>query len=115
MLATAYDGVDKAIAAHSLPKGGVPIATAARVLLGADHEVVLAADDIRFGTATLDDGTVTVADTSITAKSLVLLMPVGITAAGHLGVTKVVGTSFTILSSSATDVRVVDYMIVERP
>jgi hypothetical protein len=66
------------------------------------------------GTATLVGGTVTVSNTSITANSIILMSPVGITNAGFLGITKSVGSGFTIDSSNASDVRVIDYVIVEK-
>lgn len=67
------------------------------------------------GVATLVAGTVTVADTSVTATSRIFLTtqtPGGTT--GFLVVSaRVAGTSFTILSSSATDTSVVAYEIFE--
>ena len=73
----------------------------------------------REGRATLVAGTVTVANTSITAKTIIMLthqtnsgqatMPaVGVSA-------RVNGTSFTILSSAATDTSVIGYTLVEGP
>ena len=67
------------------------------------------------GTATLVAGTVTVANTSVTTNSRILLTtqtPGG--TAGFLVVSaRVAGTSFTILSSNAADTSVVAYEIFE--
>ena len=67
------------------------------------------------GIATLVAGTVTVANTSVTANSRILLTtqaPGG--TAGFLVVSaRVAGTSFTILSSNAADTSVVAYEIFE--
>jgi hypothetical protein len=67
------------------------------------------------GVATLAAGTVTVADTSVTASSRIFLTvqsPGG--TAGFLVVSaRTAGTSFTILSSSGTDTSVVGYEIFE--
>lgn len=67
------------------------------------------------GTATLVAGTVTVANTSVTANSRIFLetnTPGG-TPGWLLVSARVVGTSFTILSSSATDTSVVAWEIFE--
>ena len=67
------------------------------------------------GTATLVAGTVTVANTSVTASSRIFLTtqtPGG--TAGFLVVSAIVaGTSFTILSSNAADTSTVAYEIFE--
>lgn len=58
-------------------------------------------------------GSVTVANTLVTANSIILLSvasPLGVT--GTLSYTKVAGTSFTITSSSATDTSTVAWVIV---
>lgn len=67
------------------------------------------------GVATLVGGTVTVANTSITANSRIFLTSQADGGApGSLRVSaRVVGTSFTITSSSATDTSVVAYEIFE--
>ncbi len=70
-------------------------------------------DGTRYGSATLSGGTVTVADTSITANSVISMMPVGVTNAGFLGVTLTAGTGFVITSSGGSDARVVKYSIRE--
>lgn len=67
----------------------------------------------RFGSATLVAGAVVVANTSITANSVITFMPVGIANAGFMGVTLNPGVGFTINSSNAADVRVVKYTITE--
>lgn len=75
------------------------------------------AGGIRRGRATLVTGTVTVANTSITATSIILLTaqvlgtvaapkPLAVTARSN-------GVSFTITSSDATDTSVVGYLIIE--
>lgn len=68
----------------------------------------------RAGTATLVGGTVTVANTSITANTLVLMTVKtrgGTT--GTLGYTLNAGTSFVITSSSGTDTSTVGWFLVE--
>lgn len=67
------------------------------------------------GTATLVAGTVTVANTRVTANSRIFLCvhAQGGTP-GFLRVSaRVAGTSFTVLSSSGTDTSTVAYLIVE--
>ncbi|MBU8549800.1 right-handed parallel beta-helix repeat-containing protein [Streptomyces sp. Babs14] len=68
----------------------------------------------RMGVATLAAGTVTVANTSVTANTRVAVFrqATGGTV-GHLSVTKVADTSFTINSSSATDTSVVAWVLFE--
>lgn len=70
----------------------------------------------RCGEATLVGGTVTVANTSITAKSIVLMSrkTTGGTL-GHLNFSVSAGVSFTITSSSGTETSVISYVIIERP
>lgn len=66
------------------------------------------------GTATLAAGTVTVANTSVTANSRIFLTPQDNNTAGALRVSaRVVGTSFTITSSNAADTGVVAFEIFE--
>lgn len=67
------------------------------------------------GVATLVGGTVTVANTSITANSRIFLTSqVDGGAPGYLRVSaRVVGTSFTITSGSGTDTSTVAYIISE--
>ncbi|WP_031039929.1 glycosyl hydrolase family 28-related protein [Streptomyces sp. NRRL F-5650] len=68
----------------------------------------------RMGIATLAAGTVTVANTSVTANTRVATFrqAAGGTL-GHLSTTKVAGTSFTITSSSNTDTSVVGWVLYE--
>ncbi|MFJ7238210.1 glycosyl hydrolase family 28-related protein [Streptomyces olivaceus] len=68
----------------------------------------------RMGVATLAAGTVTVANTSVTANTRVL--PIRQAAGGtlgHLSVTKTPGTGFTITSSSNADTSVVAWLLLE--
>jgi len=69
------------------------------------------------GTATLAAGTVTVADTAVTATSrvFVTLVTLGtVTVPSAYGVSaRTPGTSFTILASQPTDTSVVAYEIIE--
>lgn len=69
----------------------------------------------RFGVATLVAGTVTVANTSITANTQIHLTPQTSSGTrGSPGITaKVVGTSFTITSTSATDTSTVFWQLFE--
>jgi len=70
--------------------------------------------NVRHGTATLVGGTVTVADTTITASTRII---VGRTTSGgtlgHLTVSRSAGVSFTVTSSSGTETSVVDYLLLE--
>ena len=68
----------------------------------------------RMGVSTLVAGTVTVANTSVTANTRVATFrqAAGGTL-GHLSTTKVAGTSFTINSSSATDTSTVAWILFE--
>ena len=69
----------------------------------------------RMGVATLVAGTVTVANTSVTAATRIFVTNGGINGtAGFLGIsTTVPGTSFTITSSSATDTSKVNWLLIE--
>lgn len=75
------------------------------------------------GSATLVNGTITVNNTEVTAQTKVkaTFQTVGGTTAGILIYTVIPGTSFTITSVSATgttvatDISVVDYLLVENP
>jgi hypothetical protein len=68
----------------------------------------------RMGEATLVAGTVTVANTSVTASTRIIYArkTTGGTA-GHLSTTRVNSTSFTINSSDAADTSVIDWLLVE--
>ena len=70
----------------------------------------------RMGTATLVAGTVTVANTLVTDDSVIFLTTQGL-GAGTEGFpivsARTSGTSFTILSSQATDVAEVGWLILE--
>ncbi|CAL9665309.1 hypothetical protein SUDANB145_07403 (plasmid) [Streptomyces sp. enrichment culture] len=91
-----------------------PTATALN-LGGAGGGIAIAEGaNARMGVATLAAGTVTVANTSVTADTRVLpfRQAVGGTP-GHLSVTKVAGTSFTITSSSTTDTSTVAWVLIE--
>jgi hypothetical protein len=67
----------------------------------------------RVGSAVLVAGTVTVANTSVTAATLAFLSrSVAGGALGHLSYTVVAGTSITINSSSATDTSTINYLLV---
>ena len=64
------------------------------------------------GNATLAAGTVTIANTSVTATSRILLTYTSAGGTqGFLRVTKNAGVGFTITSSSNTDVSTVDWVI----
>lgn len=70
----------------------------------------------RAGNATLVGGTLTVANTSVTANTLVMLSPK--TVGGAIGTytyTLSAGASFTINSSSGTDTSVISYFLIENP
>jgi hypothetical protein len=68
----------------------------------------------RMGVATLAAGTVTVANTSITANTRVLPFRQALGgAAGHLSVTKNPGVGFTITSSSGTETSTLAYVLFE--
>lgn len=70
------------------------------------------------GTGTLVAGTVTIANTNVTANSIIMVTGQtdsgGFSSHGSLTIgTRVPGTSFVINSSIATDTRLVGYVIVE--
>ena len=67
------------------------------------------------GVATLANGTVTVANTSVTANTRIFLTPQSeVDTPGFVSVTsRVAGTSFTIGSSTATDDSVVAWLLIE--
>jgi hypothetical protein len=71
-------------------------------------------DVVKIGTATLVAGTVVVADTRITANSIIRVVSktLGGTAGALFISAKSVGTSFTILSTSNTDTSVVRYEVL---
>jgi hypothetical protein len=68
--------------------------------------------EIRRGSATLSNGTVTVSDPTITAGSIILTSPVGTSNGGILGVTVSAGNSFTIASLNVLDARTINYIII---
>ena len=63
------------------------------------------------GRATLVAGTVTVANTAITANSIVVATPIDATP-NALGVTLNAGVGFTITSASGADTSVVSYIVL---
>jgi hypothetical protein len=71
-------------------------------------------EGLRSGNATLVAGTVTVANTTVTANTAILhsVKTSGGTA-GTIGYTVTSGTSFTLTSSSATETSVVTYHLIE--
>jgi hypothetical protein len=93
--------------------GGTP--TALRIGTAGGGLAVKEGANARMGRSTLVGGTVTVANTSVTATSEIFLtcqVPGG--TPGFLRVSaRVAATSFTILSSSGTDTSVVGWLIVE--
>ncbi|MFF9279503.1 glycosyl hydrolase family 28-related protein [Streptomyces griseosporeus] len=95
---TIWDGTAKALNIGSAG-GGVAIKEGANA---------------RMGVATLAAGTVTVANTSVTATTRVAVFrqTTGGTP-GHLSVTRTAGTSFTITSSSGTDTSTVAWILFE--
>ena len=76
--------------------------------------VIKSGSNAKIGTSTLVGGTITVANTSITANSRIFLTvsAVGGTT-GKLSTTKINGTSFTINSDSASDTSTIDWVIIE--
>lgn len=75
-------------------------------------QMTVAANGTR-GQATLASGTVTVANTSVKTGAMIILTGEGVANAGEIGQGTIVNnTSFVIQSTSATDVRVVNYIIV---
>lgn len=85
--------------------------------LTADALKVMEGTNAKQGTATLAAGTVTVANTSVTANSRIFLtcQSLGtVTAPSALAVTaRTAGTSFTITASQSTDTSVIAYEIIE--
>lgn len=69
----------------------------------------------KIGEATLVAGSVTVANTAVTANSLIFLSrhtPSG--TLGHLSYTTIAGTSFTITATGGAETSVISWMIVEK-
>lgn len=96
--------------------------TTGYAVIGADFRITPAGRGLRvaegsnakMGVATLAAGTVTVANTSVTANSRIFIQRrVAGGTLGFLTYTKTNGTSFTINSSSNTDTSTVDWLIVE--
>lgn len=97
-----------ATGAYSVVSADLRVATPGRGLRVAEGA------NAKLGVATLVGGTVTVANTSVTANSRIFIQRQA--AGGTLGnitYTKSAGVSFTINSSSATDTSTVDWHIVE--
>ena len=71
----------------------------------------------KMGTGTLAAGTVTIANTSVTAVSLIFISDTGAGGAASLGSLsvsgRVAGTSFTVTSSLVTDTSTFHYLIIE--
>lgn len=91
-------------------------------LLGSDLEVgtagkglrVKEGSNARMGQSTLVGGTVTVSNTSVTANTRIFVSRYSSGGTlGDLSTSIVVGTSFTIQSSSGTDTSVINWMLVE--
>lgn len=83
-------------------------------LTQAAHPAYSESANMAQGVATMAAGTVTVANTSVTANSRIMLSRQ--TAGGTLGelsVTKTAGTGFTITSTSSTETSTVAYLILE--
>lgn len=102
----------------ALTVAGDLTATGGNVIIGTAGKglQVKTGSNARAGTATLASGTATVANTSVTANSLIFVTDVDATIAntGYLAVSaKVVGTSFTVTSSNATDSGTFNWLIVE--
>lgn len=79
-------------------------------------ETLKTAGGIRKGRATLVAGTVTVANTTITATTIILAQhqTLGtVTAAKILTLTRSAGVSFTITSTDNTDTSVIGYVLIE--
>jgi hypothetical protein len=69
---------------------------------------------IRYGTAVLVAGTVTVSDTNVTANTIIIASEQ--TAGGTQGTlrtTRTAGTSFTLTSTSGADTSTVAYLLIE--
>lgn len=88
--------------------GNVSITTAGNGLHVAEGS------NARMGTATLVGGTVTVANTSVTANTRIFVSrsTTGGTE-GHLSTTQIAATSFTVNSSSGTDTSTVNWLLIE--
>lgn len=76
---------------------------------------IIAGANAKMGTATLVAGSKVVANTAVTANSVIFITTK--TPGGTVGYkyvsAKVAGTSFTITSASGTDTSTMDYIIVE--
>ena len=69
----------------------------------------------KVGTGVMVAGTAVVADTSVTALSVIILTPqAGVVNIGTVWVSdRIVSTSFTVSSTNALDTRTVGYLIIE--
>lgn len=119
--AAAGDVTGQLLTGYTLTIGGGTVAATDSILTGIEKLVgqpqVKTGTNGKIGTATLAAGTVTVANTSVTANSRIFLtvqtlgtiaVPVAVVVTA-----KVVNTSFTITSASITDTSTVAWMIVE--
>lgn len=101
----------------------IPITAGAATLTGADFDIATAGRGLRVsegangkqGIATMVAGTVTVPNTSVTANSRIFLEPeeLGLLTGIVRVSARVVGTSFTITSTVATDTANVAWIIFE--
>lgn len=76
--------------------------------------IIKSGTNAKAGQSTLVAGTVTVANTSVAATSVVIVVGQGTTNAGMLTVTQTAGVGFTITSSIAIDTRVVNWVIIDQ-
>jgi len=118
-IAAASDVTGQLLTGYTLAIGGGTVAATDSILQGIQKLVgqpqVKTGTNGKIGTAVLAAGTVTVANTSVTANSRIFLTSnVDGGTPGWLRVSaKTVGTSFVITSSSNTDTSTVAWMIVE--
>ena len=120
-IAAASDVTGELLTGYTLTIGGGTVAATDSILQGIQKLIgqpqVKTGVNGKIGTAVLTAGTVTVANTSVTANSRIFLtvQSLGtVTVATPIAVTaKVVGTSFTITSASVTDTSTIAWMIVE--
>lgn len=105
---TFQDLIDLILASNLDFLGDINMATAGALFK------IRSGTDQRGGNATLVAGTITVANTSITANSIVLYARKTIGGvAGNLSYTLNAGVGFTINSSNVADISTVSYFIIE--
>lgn len=108
-VAMVVSSVSKFISAATVNSSTVDLALTSS---GTGFKIKSGAVTDRAGKATLSSGTVTVANTNVTANTIVVPTPIG-SASGTMSYTINAGVGFTITSTLVSDSRVVSYILIE--